>query len=133
MSCSFDLDDLWDSRLVALQLLFCGVLLPGFVFKKPLAFLCSSHLTFSQSVSLEFRWWNHTVVLKRPQLEKSRFILIEWSYFHTFTSLSIAVHVFFIRDVFLWTLTHRCSSFGRPTKAFTNMMHFGKPSWSEGR
>ena len=34
--------------------------------KEHVAFLCSSDLTFSQSVLLESRWCNDTVVLTQP-------------------------------------------------------------------
>ena len=41
------LHSLWDGRQVAVQKLFCGVLLPD------VAFLCTSHLAFYLSISLE--------------------------------------------------------------------------------
>ena len=47
------------------QLLFCWVLLPEFAQKSTQLFLCSSYLSFSQGISLKFKWCSHTIVLIR--------------------------------------------------------------------
>ena len=41
-----------------------------FFSKQHAASLCSSHLTFSLNISLEFMWCNHTIVLTQPQLKR---------------------------------------------------------------
>ena len=75
ISCSSYLDALlWDGWWVADQLLFCGVLLPGFFQNS--TFLRSSNLAFSPSVSLASMMCILAVVLTQPYLlKKYRFIL----------------------------------------------------------
>ena len=80
MSRSSYFKGLWDERQVTAQLLFCDVLLP--------AFLCRSHVAWCLSVSLESTWCNHTIVLIRPQLGKTNFLLSERSDFPMIDNLS---------------------------------------------
>ena len=52
MFCSSYLGGLWNVKQVAVSLLFCGVLFPGFVGNQHAAFLCSSQLAFPSIISL---------------------------------------------------------------------------------
>ena len=66
LSCSSYLDGFRDWRLVAVQLLFCRMLLLGFV-----EFLCNSHLDFFLYTFLGSLWCLHIVVLTRPLLRRN--------------------------------------------------------------
>ena len=75
---------------MAVQLLFCGVVLPGFVQNS------SKHscVAFSQCVLLASMWCIHTIVLTQPQLGRNHLILLARSDFYMVDNLSIAVHAF---------------------------------------
>ena len=71
MSCLFYLDGFRDGRLVAVQLLFRGVLL--------VVFLYSYRVVFSRYVLSASMWCICTVVLTRPLLGKIPFYFIRWN------------------------------------------------------
>ena len=60
--------------------------------KQHAATLCSSHLAFSPSVSLESEWCNHTVVLTRLQLGRIPILFHQRSNFHMVNNPLITVH-----------------------------------------
>ena len=76
---------------VAIQLLFCGVLLPGSVQDSTPAFLCSFHQAFPLCISLVFMWCIYTVLWTQLQLGRN-FILLNRLDFHMIDSQSIAFH-----------------------------------------
>ena len=90
LSCSSYLYGLWDGWQVTVQLLFCGVLVPGFVKKKHRIFYCSSHVAFFRvQVVKSCCNTKETIAWKI-----SCFILLERLVFHIIDSLTIAVHAF---------------------------------------
>ena len=52
------------------QLLFCEVLLPGFVRRRYTGSLCSFYQAFSPIVSLKTVWYSHTIIRTWLQFEK---------------------------------------------------------------
>ena len=62
--------------------------------KQHVASLFSFHQAFSLCVSLTPTWCIHTVVLTQHSLEKSRFILSDWSDFYHIDRRKVAVHAF---------------------------------------
>ena len=91
VSCLSYLDSFRDGGLVAVQLLFCGMLLPGFVPYSLVQFLSSlfSIRLVSVHVVHPYNRIDRTAVWK-----KLRFILLDRSDFHMNDNLLIAVHAF---------------------------------------
>ena len=56
------------------------------------ASFCSSHLTFSPSISFESRWYNHRIVLTFQQLGRNPVLFYRRSDFHMIDNLSRAGH-----------------------------------------
>ena len=88
MSCSSDLDGLWDGKQEALQLLFNRVLVPGFVPNSILHscnFFFSNHLVRVQVVH-SYRSADTTIAGKQIYFIRSDF--------HMINNLSLAAHTF---------------------------------------
>ena len=86
---------MWDERLVAIQLLFCGVLFPGFVPDREQHFLWCSHLAFYRCVLFivdEVHPYSSTPTA--AACKKSRFVLSDRSDFRMIDSLLIASPAF---------------------------------------
>ena len=73
-----NLNGFWDGRQVAIQLLFCSLLRPGFVF------LCGSCLTLSLGVSCALKWCVHIVVLT----------FTAWKISHSLSPLSLFLYIY---------------------------------------
>ena len=79
---------------MAIQLLFCRALLPGFVQNSTLHSYVIPIYLFPPRVTLESRSCTHTIVQTQPLLGGYRFILSERSDFHIIDCLSIAFYAF---------------------------------------
>ena len=93
MSCSSYLNGLWDGKQLAVQLLFCEALLPGFVQDSTQKLLCSSHLAFSLCVSIHRVHPKNSIDIATTW-KKSLFILLNRSDFHIISNLPIAFQIF---------------------------------------
>ena len=105
---------------VAVELLFCKLMLPGYVQKCYVQFLSSFRLSFSPCVSFESRWPIHSVVPTQLLLgKKPRLILSERSDFHLIenlliTFLAFPIHMlrsFSVDDILLPTYMNWSTNF----------------------
>ena len=71
---------------------------PGIGSKQCTTSLCSSNQVFFSRFSFKWKWWNHTIVLTRLQLNKIPILFLsERSDFHMIVNQSVAVYALLMR------------------------------------